>query len=103
MNAFGKRGGMGGGNGRPQFGVAKPMKGGGSSSGKASAPAPDEPEGGEQFPPVPDLTANLDGDQEAAVNQVAAMDRLNSRSNGSGEQASSRGEGFEASVHRIKE
>jgi len=31
------------------------------------------------------------------------MDRLNNRQNGSGEQASSKQEGFEASVHRIKE
>ena len=103
MNAFGKRGGMGGGNGRPQFGVAKPMKGGAGSSSKSSAPEPDEEDGGDQFPPVPDLGASLDGDQEAAVNHVAAMDRLTARQNASGDAASSRGEGFEASVHRIKE
>ena len=36
MNAFGKRGGMGG-SGRPQFGVAKPMK---SSGGAAAAGEP---------------------------------------------------------------
>src|SRR6185503_4855065 len=93
-----------GGGGRPQFGVAKPMKGGAGSSSKSSVPLPEEPEdGGEQFPPVPDLTSNLDGDQDAAVAQVAAMDRLTARQNASGEAASSRGEGFEASVHRIKE
>src|SRR5690349_3763750 len=103
MNAFGKRGGLGGGNGRPQFGVAKPMKGGGSSSAASVTPAPSEPDGGDQFPPVPDLTASLDGGLESAVGQVAAMDRLTARQNASGEAASSRGEGFEAAVHRIKE
>src|SRR5690242_21694990 len=79
MNAFGKRGGLGGGNGRPQFGVAKPMKGGGSSSAASATPAPSEPDGGDQFPPVPDLTASLDGGLESAVEQVAAMDRLTAR------------------------
>ena len=65
MNAFGKRNGLGGSAGqRGSFGVARPMKGSATGAG-----------GGEQFPPVPDLSANLDGDQEAAVNQVAAMDR----------------------------
>jgi pilus assembly protein CpaF len=103
MNAFGKRSGISGGGGRPQFGVAKPMKGGGSGGTKSDpAPLPEEPEGGDQFPPVPDLTAGVDG-QEGALNQVAAMDRLTARQNASGEAASSRGEGFEASVHRIKE
>ena len=33
----------------------------------------------------------------------AAMDRLNNRQNGDGNQASSKAEGFEAAVHRIKE
>src|ERR1044072_8436107 len=103
MNAFGKRGNMGGGNGRPQFGVAKPMKGGAGSSSKAPVPGLDEDDGGEQFPPVRDLSVNLDGDQEAAVNHVAAMDKLTARQNSSGEAASSKQEGFEASVHKIKE
>ena len=99
MNAFGKRGGMGGG-GRPQFGVAKPMK----SSGGSAAPAPEAVEEAEQFPPVTDLTANLDGgQQDPGGNGMAAMDRLNNRQNGDGGQASSKAEGFEASVHRIKE
>ena len=42
MNAFGKRGGLGGsGGGRPQFGVAKPMKsslGGAASAAGATRP-----------------------------------------------------------------
>jgi pilus assembly protein CpaF len=100
MNAFGKRGGMGGG-GRPQFGVAKPMK---SAGGASSAAAPDAPEGGDQFPPVPDLTTSLDGaHQDPSGASVAAMDRLTARQNASGDAASSKSEGFEASVHRIKE
>ena len=99
MNAFGKRGGSGGG-GRPQFGVAKPMK----SSGGAAPAAPEVPDEAEQFPPVSDLTANVDGDlQEPGAPGTAAMDRLNTRQNASGEQGSSKAEGFEASVHRIKE
>ncbi|HVK91177.1 MAG TPA: hypothetical protein VM468_07200, partial [Mycoplana sp.] len=99
MNAFGKRGGMGG-SGRPQFGVAKPMK----SSGGAAAAATDVPDEAEQFPPVSDLTANLDGSQQDSNGpSMGAMDRLNSRQNASGEAASSKTEGFEAAVHRIKE
>src|SRR4029450_7727544 len=94
MNAFGKRNGLGQ---RPSFGVARPMKGG-------SAPA-----GGEQFPPVDDLPEASEGDPDddsapAATGPVGgAMDRLNDRQNASGDRASSKSEGFEASVHRIKE
>ena len=99
MSAFGKRGGMSGG-GRPNFGVAKPMKGspGGSQSSNEFA-------GGDQFPPLDDLTPALDvptsdGPQAAPM---GAMDRLTARQNASGEAGSSKAEGFEASVHRIKE
>ena len=49
MSAFGRRngpGGLGSGN-RPAFGNAKPMKG-------TNTPRPSNPEGGEQFPPIPD-------------------------------------------------
>jgi len=99
MSAFGKRSGMSGssGGGRPSFGVAKPMKGGpgGGSVG-----------GGDQFPPLEELApspeAPMDGGG-AASGLSGAMDRLNSRQNASGEAASSKVEGFEASVHRIKE
>jgi pilus assembly protein CpaF len=99
MSAFGKRGGIGG--GRPSFGVAKPMKGG--AAGAAATPS-DLPEGGEQFPPLDDL--NPPANAEASDSGVApsgAMDRLTARQNASGEAASSKAEGFEASVHRIKE
>ena len=97
MSAFGKRGGSSGGGARPNFGVARPMK---SSGGKASA----APSGGEQFPPLEELAS--DGDlpsAETGGQPQGAMDRLNSRQNASGNGASSKVEGFEASVHRIKE
>jgi pilus assembly protein CpaF len=96
MSAFGKRGGVGG--SRPNFGVAKPMKG----SGGSAAPAT---EGGEQFPPLDELTPPVDAPvpEELGAPGQGAMDRLTARQNASGEQGSSKSEGFEASVHRIKE
>ncbi len=101
MSAFGKRGGMGGG-GRPSFGVAKPMKGGpGTAAVERDTPEP----GGDQFPPLDELTPTVDAaisDDPSAPKQ-GAMDRLTARQNSSGEQGSSKAEGFEASVHRIKE
>jgi len=100
MSAFGKRNGVGG--GRPSFGVAKPMKG--SGGGKGSSPV-SEPEGGDQFPPLEDLTpsAETSGSEGNSPSMGAAMDRLTARQNSSGEQGSLKGEGFEASVHKIKE
>ncbi len=95
MSAFGKRNGISGGGQRPNFGVARPMK---SSGGKASVAL-----GGEQFPPVEELQeANAPLDDHGPL-PVGAMDRLNNRQNASGDAASSKSEGFEASVHRIKE
>src|SRR5436853_5682781 len=101
MSAFGKRGGIGSG-GRPSFGVAKPMKGspGGSSAGSS------EDLGGEQFPPLEELDppADTPAEEESGSGPTGgAMDRLTARQNASGEQGSSKSEGFEASVHRIKE
>ena len=101
MSAFGKRGGVGG--GRPSFGTAKPMKGG---PGGAPTMPSSEPEGGDQFPPIDELAPTMDSpasDGGANGGSTAAMDRLTARQNGSGEQGSSKSEGFEASVHRIKE
>jgi pilus assembly protein CpaF len=97
MSAFGRRNGMGSGTGsRPSFGVAKPMKGG----GKAAAV-----DGGSQFPPID--PAALPDDEElpasGPIERGDAMSRLADRQAQSGEQASSRNEGFEASIHRIKE
>ena len=99
MSAFGKRGGMGG--GRPNFGVAKPMKGG---VGGGPVQPSTELSGGDQFPPIDELTPSMDSlGGDAGAGQMGAMDRLTARQNASGEAASSRSEGFEASVHRIKE
>src|SRR5690242_4228320 len=102
MSAFGKRGGISG--GRPAFGVAKPMKGGPSAP---VTPGPELPAGGEQFPPIDDLTDSLDLSENNATpgapGQLGAMDRLTARQNASGDAASSKTEGFEAAVHRIKE
>ena len=90
MNAFGKRGGMSGGDAkRPAFGVARPMKGGAGAE-LIDVPA-DVPAA---FDPV---ASSIPGDP------LGAMDRLNNRQNASGDAASSKTEGFEAAVHRIKE
>ena len=96
MNAFGKRNGLGGAGQRPSFGVARPMKGG---SGAA---------GGDQFPPVDDFEDEPEPDEGDGGSKTVhppggAMDRLNDRQNASGAAASSKTEGFEAAVHRIKE
>ena len=101
MNAFGKRNGVGGGQ-RPQFGVARPMKSGPGSSGSK---APVDVSGGDQFPPIDDLADSPESpDLEASSGApMGALDRLNQRQNGSGEAATSKQEGFEASVHKIKE
>ncbi len=73
MSAFGKRGGVGG--ARPNFGVAKPMKGGPAGSAM----------GGEQFPPIDELTPPVEApvaDHGGAP--MGAMDRLTARQNASG-------------------
>jgi pilus assembly protein CpaF len=95
MNAFGKRGSLATGQ-RPSFGVAKPMKGGPGGSSASG------PEGGDQFPPVEELE-NAVASTDAPAMGGGAMERLTARQNASGEAASSKSEGFEASVHRIKE
>jgi pilus assembly protein CpaF len=101
MSAFGRRNGTGSTNGtgnRPAFGIARPMQGAGGGAGRA----PDEAlTGGDQFPPV--NAVPLPG---AEANQVAApmdaMARLSERENAL-ETAQPKAEGFEASVHKIKE
>ena len=101
MSAFGKRNGTGG--SRPQFGVARPMKGSGTGGGNASPV--EEPEGGDQFPPLeefPETDVKATEESHGAAH-MGALDRLNQRQNSSGDQGSSKAEGFEASVHRIKE
>lgn len=95
MSAFGKRPGAGGGTAnRPAFGIARPMQGGGRP---AEVPLP----GGLQFPslesvPVPGATQPSGA---GGANDVMA--RLESRS--APQADAPRAEGFEASVHKIKE
>ncbi len=103
MSAFGRRPGNGGaGGGRPSFGIARPMKG----PGGASAPVA-SPEGGDQFPPL-DTIAFSDTDTDSFTppsgdRGADAMSRLADRQAASSEAPSSKNEGFEASIHRIKE
>ena len=101
MSAFGRRNGMGGmtPGARPQFGVARPMKGGSDAAKQTAA----LPTGGEQFPPLPGeelggTMPSLDGPNP----QGDAMSRLADRVNGVHENQYN-AEGFEASVHKIKE
>jgi pilus assembly protein CpaF len=94
MNAFGRRGGMNTGGQRPSFGNASPMKGG--------TPVKPADAAGEQFPPV-EAAPLPQTDDASAPAQSDAMARLQDRVSGSGEQGSSKVEGFEAAVHRIKE
>ena len=99
MSAFGRRSGMGGGQpARPAFGVARPMQGNGFAR-------PDEAAPGSQFPPIDSVPLPgedmLPGTMPAGT--LDAMQRLTDRQNASGDAGSSRGEGFEASIHKIKE
>ncbi|HEY0447321.1 MAG TPA: CpaF family protein, partial [Allosphingosinicella sp.] len=94
MSAFGRRSGAAGTGGqRPSFGVARPMKGG-------AQPAPAD--GGDQFPPLDALGM---GSEEPSAEPVQgdAMSRLADRMAAPAESGSSKNEGFEASIHRIKE
>lgn len=104
MSAFGKKGNAGGlkPGGRPAFGVARPMKGGGGSAPGAR--------GGEQFPPIPGEgaparpapAAPAPSSSNRPANTAEAMDRLNERMSAINDGNSEVG-GFEASVHKIKE
>ncbi len=95
MSAFGKRGGAGGTptGTRPAFGVARPMQGGG-------APVPDD--GGKQFPPLDSTPLPGAMADPAMPDHSDAMTRLNDRQTNEMEVAP-KAEGFEASVHKIKE
>ncbi len=98
MSAFGRKSGMGGmaAGARPQFGVARPMKNG----VEGAKPAANSVSlGGEQFPPLPgEEPSSLDGPPVKAD----AMTRLTDRMNTSVDNQH-HAEGFEASVHKIKE
>ena len=94
MSAFGRRSGGNGASGRPQFGTAQPMK------GPAQAKSAD---GGSQFPPIEPETLGAEEEAFTPLDRGDAMARLADRQAQSGEQGNSRSEGFEASIHRIKE
>ncbi len=98
MSAFGRRSGTNG-SGRPSFGTAQPMK------GPSPAQAKTADAGGAQFPPIEPESLDIDGavTTSLAAGHDAAMARLADRQAQSGEQGSSKNEGFEASIHRIKE
>ena len=95
MSAFGKKPGLS--SPRPSFGVAKSMSGGG---GKATSKDPSMPAGGEQFPPL--SSADLPGMMAPSAKQQDAMSRLSDRATGLNAEPA-QAEGFEASVHKIKE
>ena len=98
MSAFGRRPGMAGASARPAFGVARPMQGGGSRPADGES----APGAGEQFPPLP---GGLDPEPLGTMpgTQQDAMQRLADRQALSGESGSSKVEGFESSIHKIKE
>lgn len=92
MSAFGKRGPAAPNASRGSFGVARPMK--------ASVALG----GGEQFPPLDALAApGVEEDESPLASSSDAMDRLSARQAASSESGSSRQEGFESSIHKIKE
>jgi pilus assembly protein CpaF len=74
--------------------------------GGAQRPEPAPAPAGEQFPPLDALALALESDDltpGVPPAQMDAMARLAARQESSGEAGSSRVEGFEASIHRIKE
>ncbi|MFM9827472.1 MAG: CpaF family protein [Sphingomonas sp.] len=110
MSAFGRRSGpgTGGAPARPAFGVARPMQG---SGGGSSHPA--DGDSSEQFPPINPASlamstsdelvpgADMSGMSPAASQD--AMSRLAERQASSGDAGQSKMEGFESSIHKIKE
>ncbi|MCT2399432.1 CpaF family protein [Novosphingobium mangrovi (ex Huang et al. 2023)] len=103
MSAFGRRNGIGGmGQGaRPAFGVAKPIKGGpqdktipSSANMPGSVPVP----GGDQFPPLPGAEPSAPQQPMRDDAMARLADRANSVNDGQAEH-----NGFEASIHKIKE
>ena len=100
MSAFGKRGGPGGfGVNRPSFGVAKPMSG--PSPMAPALPGASGEQGGAQFPPLEGVP--LPGAMATApAPPMDAMARLAERE-AAVHDTGPKVEGFEASVHRIKE
>jgi len=87
---------------RPAFGVARPMRGsdGGGAPVPGQAPLPGQ-SNGDQFPPLPSEEA-LDRPVDQATLRADAMTRLADRAN-SVNDGPQDGDGFEASVHKLKE
>jgi pilus assembly protein CpaF len=79
---------------------------GGPARGGAAPASPSDLAGGEQFPPLPDdgqpAMSSLEAEILSSPNADAHA-RLAERQATSGDQGSSRAEGFETSIHRIKE
>jgi len=103
MSAFGRRNGISGntGGGKPSFGVARPMKSSEETGGSAAPLPVPMPMGGDQFPPLPTMDPS-DSPVSAAALKADALTRLADRANGVSE-GNYQAEGFEASVHKIKE
>jgi len=96
MSAFGRRHGLGSGQaGRPAFGVARPMHG----PGPAARPDGDSAAAGQALSPPP----FAEGPRAAPATAADAMQRLAERQAAPVDGTAARGEGFEASIHRIKE
>jgi pilus assembly protein CpaF len=106
VSAFGKKPGLS--VGRPSFGVARPMTGGGASIAQQMPSPPPQPDyrpttgGGEQFPPIEtvNLLGGNNGGPQTAMQE--AMSRLSDRANNAAP-VDEGPQGFEASVHKIKE
>jgi pilus assembly protein CpaF len=99
VSAFGKKPGLNG--ARPAFGNARSMSGGGARPANQSAEASQKAlEGGDQFPSLD--SAKVPGAAPETAKKEDAMTRLASRATGVNE-APAEAEGFEASVHKIKE
>jgi len=96
MSAFGRRHGLGSGQaGRPAFGVARPMHG----PGPAARADGDSATAGQPLSPPP----FAEGPRAAPATAADAMQRLAERQAAPVDGTAARGEGFEASIHRIKE
>ena len=77
------------------------MKGGGKAT--PTSPATEDANGGEQFPPIESLDLpGTEDDGSQALPEENAMSKLNDRANAITE-AIEEVQGFEASVHKIKE
>ncbi len=104
MSAFGKRGGTSGtGGSRPNFGVARPMQGGSGGGSPSQTHMPMDLQGGDQFPPI-DMVPLPGASPSMSVEpaKMDAMARLAQREN-EVHDPGAKAEGFEASVHKIKE